>query len=71
MRGLEYFLDIANNPALTALYAPWIGFQVRSITDNAQATSGDGGNVWSVKMTRFSDQRSSEWLSVPGTLPLK
>ncbi|KAJ7017019.1 pectate lyase superfamily protein-domain-containing protein [Mycena alexandri] len=52
MRGLEYFLDAANDAALTSIYAPWIGYQVRAITDNAQASSGDVGNVWSAKITQ-------------------
>ncbi|KAJ7106751.1 glycoside hydrolase, partial [Mycena epipterygia] len=38
MRGLEYLLDAANDPALASIYAPWIGYQVRAITDNAQAS---------------------------------
>ena len=46
MMHLQYFLDAANDPALTALYAPWIGYQARAITNNAQAGSGDVGNVW-------------------------
>lgn len=46
MMHLQYFLDAANDPTLTALYAPWIGRQVRAITDNAQQTSGDVGSIW-------------------------
>ena len=52
MMHLQYFLDAANNPSLTALYAPWIGDQVRAITDNAQASNGDVGQLWSQKGTQ-------------------
>ncbi|KAJ6450605.1 glycoside hydrolase [Mycena sanguinolenta] len=46
MRGVQYFLDAADDPAITALYSSWIGRQATAITDNAQAGSGDVGNVW-------------------------
>ncbi|KAF7337318.1 Glycoside hydrolase family 18 protein [Mycena sanguinolenta] len=46
MRGIQYFLDSANDPAITSLYSSWIGFQATAITQNAQDTDGDVGNVW-------------------------
>ncbi|KAJ7453435.1 hypothetical protein FB451DRAFT_1408839 [Mycena latifolia] len=46
MEGVQYFLDAANDPTITSLYSPWIGFQVASINKNAVPTSGDVGNVW-------------------------
>ncbi|KAF8634218.1 hypothetical protein AX17_004265 [Amanita inopinata Kibby_2008] len=46
MMHLQYFLDAAADPTLTALYAPWVGYQTRAITNNAQDSSGDVGNVW-------------------------
>ncbi|KAJ7505174.1 glycoside hydrolase superfamily [Mycena galericulata] len=42
----QYFLDAADDPAITALYSSWIGFQVAAIRQNAQASDGDVGNVW-------------------------
>ena len=49
---LQYFLDIANDPTLTAKYSTWIGHQVRAIVDNAQATNGDVGDIWFQKATQ-------------------
>ncbi|KAJ7496177.1 hypothetical protein B0H11DRAFT_856460 [Mycena galericulata] len=46
MRGVQYFLDAADDPALTSLYSTWIGYQAAAITKNAQASDGDVGNVW-------------------------
>ncbi|KAF7341759.1 Glycoside hydrolase family 18 protein [Mycena sanguinolenta] len=37
MRGVQYFLDAVDDPAITALYSSWIGRQATAITDNAQA----------------------------------
>lgn len=45
MRGVQYFLDAANNPDLTAIYSAWIGFQAAAITKNAVSSDGIG-NVW-------------------------
>ncbi|KAJ6448584.1 hypothetical protein C8R45DRAFT_1224651 [Mycena sanguinolenta] len=46
MRGVQYFLDAANDPDITTLYSAWIGSQAVAITKNAQASNGDVGNVW-------------------------
>src|ERR1700753_1958014 len=46
MMHLQYFLDAANDQGLNAIYGPWIGRQVRAITDNAQQSSGDVGSIW-------------------------
>jgi hypothetical protein len=43
---VQYFLDAANDPTITSLYSPWIGFQAMSINKNAGASNGDIGNVW-------------------------
>ncbi|KAF7326171.1 Glycoside hydrolase family 76 protein [Mycena kentingensis (nom. inval.)] len=47
MRSVQYFLDAANDPAITSLYSPWIAFQATSINANAKNTDNDDiGNVW-------------------------
>ncbi|KAJ7930427.1 glycoside hydrolase [Mycena leptocephala] len=46
MEGVQYFLDAANDPTITSLYSPWIGFQAMSINKNAGTSNGDIGNVW-------------------------
>ncbi|KAJ7660100.1 glycoside hydrolase superfamily [Mycena polygramma] len=47
MEGVQYFLDAANDPTITSLYSPWIGFQAASIHNNAvDSSNGDVGNVW-------------------------
>ncbi|KAJ6563854.1 glycoside hydrolase [Mycena capillaripes] len=46
MEGVQYFLDAANDPTITSLYSPWIGFQAASINKNAVESNGDVGNVW-------------------------
>ncbi|KAJ7513182.1 glycoside hydrolase [Mycena galericulata] len=52
MRGVQYFLDAADDPAITALYSSWIGYQAAAIRQNAQASDGDVGNVWYQKGTQ-------------------
>jgi hypothetical protein len=47
MMHLQYFLDVVNDPAVTSQYASWIGYQARSIINNAQQSNGDVGNIWS------------------------
>jgi hypothetical protein len=46
MRHLQYFLELVNDPAITARYSDWIGLQARAMNQYARRADGMVSQLW-------------------------
>ncbi|KAB5591563.1 hypothetical protein CTheo_4992 [Ceratobasidium theobromae] len=46
MQHLQYFLEVVNDPKITAKYSDWIGLQAQAVNQYACQSDGHLGSIW-------------------------